>query len=580
MQRPYVVAEDARFEPYPAGTASAKGTLRLSGYVRGGGLDANHLVHLPGAGDFSLSKVYGPPDPHAPVRAPRRGGAGAMEEDVGAAGENTLPVLAQSCAGLRQTLVRENVPDPLAGEQTWPTEEELAEAERDRKRKRRVLAPGGTSAYQAAWLDSDGDDDEDEDEDEGEGSGEDRWHGDADTAMGDEAPPGRLVPMDEAKDFEGGGAGGARGEDGEELRVIFPDEGDPEEGLTVEQRRREAEAERLTRRREAEKEELLYPDELDTPFDTPARRRFAKYRGLKSFRTTAWDKRESLPLEYSKIFAFQNPKRAHKRALKTYREGVQSGYGVDSGTWVSVDVEDVEAQHANEVLRRVEDGAKGLAALYTVFGLMEHECKMSVVNFSLSKSPQYEDPLPNKEELIFYTGVRMFKARPIFSSDAPNMDKHKMERFLLPGAQCVASVYAPIMYAPMPLVCFRQNPGAMCSKGVRESRLDIVATGALKGSDPDRLVLKKVILSGYPYKVHKKTVVVKHMFYDPSDVRWFKPVEIWTKYGRRGHIKEAVGTHGLLKAVFEGVVQQRDSVCLSLYKRAYPKWPEDTSFTL
>ena len=110
--------------------------------------------------------------------------------------------------------------------------------------------------------------------------------------------------------------------------------------------------------------------------------------------------------------------------------------------------------------------------------------------------------------------------------------------------------------------------------------LDVVATGTLKGSDPDRLVLKKVILSGYPYKVHKKTVVVKHMFYDPSDVRWFKPVEIWTKYGRRGHIKEPVGTHGLLKAVFEGVVQQRDSICLSLYKRVYPKWPEDMSFSL
>ena len=35
------------------------------------------------------------------------------------------------------------------------------------------------------------------------------------------------------------------------------------------------------------------------------------------------------------------------------------------------------------------------------------------------------------------------------------------------------------------------------------------------------------------------TVICLSVFID--DITWFKPVELWTKYGRRGHIKEPLG---------------------------------------
>lgn len=55
---------------------------------------------------------------------------------------------------VKESLQSENIPDPMEGEQTWPTEEELAEAEEEsRVQKRRVKkVPKGMSDYQAAWI--------------------------------------------------------------------------------------------------------------------------------------------------------------------------------------------------------------------------------------------------------------------------------------------------------------------------------------------------------------------------------------------------------------------------------------------
>eukprot|EP01041_Mallomonas_annulata_P001443 gene1443-2777_t len=155
-----------------------------------------------------------------------------------------------------------------------------------------------------------------------------------------------------------------------------------------------------------------------------------------------------------------------------------------------------------------------------------------------------EDIIQGKDELIFQVGFRTFSARPVFSEANLNCDKHKMERFLLPGRFSVASVFGPVTYQP-------------------------------SGVDPDRIVLKKVILTGHPVRARKRYAVVKHLFHTPEDVRWFKPAELVTKHGLRGHIREPVGTHGLLKAIFNASITQNDTVMLVLYKRVFPKFPEE-----
>jgi pre-rRNA-processing protein TSR1 len=101
---------------------------------------------------------------------------------------------------------------------------------------------------------------------------------------------------------------------------------------------------------------------------------------------------------------------------------------------------------------------------------------------------------------------------------------------------------------------------------------ELVAWGSYLGADPDRVLVKRIVLTGYPVGVHKRSAVVKRMFYNADDIRWFKPVELWTKYGLVGHIKEPRGTKGYLKATFDGFIKNHDTVCMSLYKRQFPPW--------
>ena len=49
---------------------------------------------------------------------------------------------------------------------------------------------------------------------------------------------------------------------------------------------------------------------------------------------------------------------------------------------------------------------QGKSLPLSVFGLLQHETKLSVVNFSVRKALTFEGPLPNKAELLLMTGIR------------------------------------------------------------------------------------------------------------------------------------------------------------------------------
>ncbi|PSN38440.1 Pre-rRNA-processing protein TSR1 [Blattella germanica] len=400
------------------------GTLKVTGYVRGQPLSVNSLVHIPGWGDFQMSQMEAPDDPHS-LETGRKGQS--KEENMDEVDQ--VNILEKADTTKQESLQSENIPDPMDAEQTWPTAEELAEAEREANAKKR--------------KEVDASDVEDEDED---------------VMNVDMDPANEEASSDE--------------EDAEEDEIDFDTVTITDAGNDVErydEKMDMAEEEETMKKIKEARMEQLFPDELDTPQDIAARIRFQKYRGL------------------------------HLRTLI-----------VHPGWYVTLHVIGVPQHLYNSRQPNYP---------IVLIGMLPHEQKMSVLNF--------------------------------------------YERFFQPDATVVASVFAPIMFPPSPVLVFKEK---------KDGSHELVGAGNLLSVNPDRIVAKRAVLSGHPFKVHKRSAVIRFMFFNREDIDWFKPVELRTKYGRRGHIKEPLGTHGHMKCIFDGQLKSQDTVLMNLYKRVYPKW--------
>ncbi|GAA5809732.1 hypothetical protein MFLAVUS_003145 [Mucor flavus] len=513
---PYMLAESVEFDS----TSAETGTLKVTGYARGNPFNANRLVHLQNFGDFQVEKITSADITH-----------GDMDEDA--------KVIDTPKPDEQDDLISENVPDLMENEQTWPTEEELADADARVRRMRNLdgndqvtkRVPKGTSSYQAAWIvdeeDADYTDEEDDDEDKMMEDNDDE---------DDVKPASSSFPEDEDDEYEDIEL---EGKDG------YKDEFDAEEEAR--------QYEEYLKNRQLEFENHTdFPDEIDTPMHMTARERFARYRGLQSFRTSAWDPYENLPIDYGRIFRFENFGRTKIRVINQAIVGP-----VKPGRRITIHISNVPIQ-AFESYDKTRP--------FILFGLLQYEHKMSLLNLQVSRDNAYEGTVRSKDPMVLHMGFRRYNVRPIYSQNTNKGTNHvhKFERFQKLGRSYVATIYGPVVFGKTPVMLYKETDN------VNEPIL--VSSGTFMNVDVKRIIAKRIILSGHPYKIHKRSAVIRFMFFNVEDIYWFKPVQLTTKYGRVGHISESLGTHGYMKCIFDGTLTQQDTIMMCLYKRVFPKW--------
>ncbi|KAF5360824.1 hypothetical protein D9756_004571 [Leucocoprinus leucothites] len=197
-------------------------------------------------------------------------------------------------------------------------------------------------------------------------------------------------------------------------------------------------------------------------------------------------------------------------------------------------------------------------------GLLAAEERFGYVQVRIKRHRWFTRPLKTNDPLIFSLGWRRFQTVPIYSLDDHSI-RMRMLKYTPEHMHCYATFYGPVALPNTGFCAFNSLSGE--APGFR-----ISATGVVLDIDRSVKIVKKLKLTGVPFKIYKNTAFVKDMFNSALEVAKFEGANVKTVSGIRGQVKKALPKpEGAFRATFEDKVLKSDIIFLRAWYSIEPR---------
>ena len=228
--------------------------------------------------------------------------------------------------------------------------------------------------------------------------------------------------------------------------------------------------------------------------------------------------------------------------------------GYKAGTYVRIVLENVPFEFVSNFDPRSPVIIGGLTATEERFGFVQVRIK---------RHRWHKKILKTNDPLIFSLGWRRFQTLPIYSISDSRI-RNRMLKYTPEHMHCFGTFYGPLIAPNTGFCCVQsfsnKNPG-----------FRVAATGVVLNVDENVDIVKKLKLTGYPYKIFRNTAFIKDMFSTALEIAKFEGASIKTVSGVRGQIKRALSKpDGHYRATFEDKILMRDIVFLRAWYAIKP----------